>query len=106
MGKPIKDALAEVEKCAGACLYFAEHAESMLADVSADTEAERSYWSYRPIGIVLAVMPWNFPFWQVFRFAAPTLMAGNAGVLKHASNVPRLSLIHISEPTRLLSISY
>jgi succinate-semialdehyde dehydrogenase / glutarate-semialdehyde dehydrogenase len=92
MGKPIKDALAEVEKCAGACDYFAEHAAAMLAPVSARTEASRSYWSYEPLGVVLAVMPWNFPLWQVFRFAAPTLMAGNAGLLKHASNVPGCAL--------------
>ncbi|MSR36257.1 MAG: NAD-dependent succinate-semialdehyde dehydrogenase [Gemmatimonadetes bacterium] len=92
MGKPIKDGLAEVEKCAGGCEYFAEHAEAMLAPVPAATEAKRSYWSYQPLGLVLAVMPWNFPFWQVFRFAAPTLMAGNAGLLKHASNVPGCAL--------------
>jgi succinate-semialdehyde dehydrogenase/glutarate-semialdehyde dehydrogenase len=92
MGKPITDALAEVEKCAGGCDFFAEHAAAMLAPVPADTEAYRSYWSYQPLGIVLAVMPWNFPFWQVFRFAAPTLMAGNAGLLKHASNVPGCAL--------------
>jgi succinate-semialdehyde dehydrogenase/glutarate-semialdehyde dehydrogenase len=92
MGKPIKDALAEVEKCASGCDYFAEHAETMLAPVPARTDAIRSYWSYQPLGVVLAVMPWNFPFWQVFRFAAPTLMAGNAGVLKHASNVPGCAL--------------
>jgi succinate-semialdehyde dehydrogenase/glutarate-semialdehyde dehydrogenase len=92
MGKPIKDAMAEVEKCAAACDYFAEHAAAMLAAVPAETEASRSYWIYQPLGIVLAVMPWNFPFWQVFRFAAPTLMAGNAGLLKHASNVPGCAL--------------
>jgi succinate-semialdehyde dehydrogenase/glutarate-semialdehyde dehydrogenase len=92
MGKPIKDALAEVEKCAAACTFFADHAEAMLAPVPVDTEASRSYWSYQPLGIVLAVMPWNFPLWQVFRFAAPTLMAGNAGLLKHASNVPGCAL--------------
>ena len=92
MGKPLKDGLAEVEKCAVGCDYFAERAEAMLAPVPAQTEATRSYWSYEPLGIVLAVMPWNFPFWQVFRFAAPTLMAGNAGLLKHASNVPGCAL--------------
>ena len=92
MGKPIKDARAEVEKCAGACAYFADHAETMLAAESARTDAAKSYWVYRPLGVVLAVMPWNFPFWQVFRFAAPNLMAGNAGVLKHASNVPGCAL--------------
>jgi succinate-semialdehyde dehydrogenase/glutarate-semialdehyde dehydrogenase len=92
MGKPIKDALSEVEKCAGACEYFADHAAAMLASVPAPTDAARSYWTYQPLGIVLAVMPWNFPLWQVFRFAAPTLMAGNAGLLKHASNVPGCAL--------------
>lgn len=92
MGKPIKDAVAEVEKCAGACDYYAERAERMLAPETAQTEATRSYWISRPLGVVLAVMPWNFPFWQVFRFAAPNLMAGNAGVLKHASNVPGCAL--------------
>ena len=92
MGKPIKDAIAEVEKCAVGCLFYAEHAERMLAAESAQTEASRSYWAYRPLGIVLGVMPWNFPFWQVFRFAAPALMAGNAAVLKHASNVPGCAL--------------
>ena len=92
MGKPIRDARAEVDKCAGACAYFAAHAERMLAPESAKTDAAKSYWTYRPLGVVLAVMPWNFPFWQVFRFAAPNLMAGNAGVLKHASNVPGCAL--------------
>jgi succinate-semialdehyde dehydrogenase/glutarate-semialdehyde dehydrogenase len=92
MGKPVKDARAEVEKCAAACAYYAEHAEAMLAPETAATDATRSYWTFRPLGVVLAVMPWNFPFWQVFRFAAPNLMAGNAGVLKHASNVPGCAL--------------
>src|SRR5688572_15257398 len=81
MGKPIRDARAEIEKCAAACLYFADHAEWMLEAQTARTDAAKSYWTYQPLGVVLAVMPWNFPFWQVFRFAAPTLMAGNAGVL-------------------------
>ena len=92
MGKPIKDGMAEVEKCAFTCEYYARHAAGMLAPEPAETEAKRSYWSYRPLGIVLAVMPWNFPFWQVFRFAAPNLMAGNTGLLKHASNVPGCAL--------------
>ena len=92
MGKPIKDGLGEVEKCALTCDYYAEHAERMLAPELAETEANKSYWSYRPLGIVLAVMPWNFPFWQVFRFAAPNLMAGNAALLKHAANVPGCAL--------------
>lgn len=92
MGKPIRDGLGEVEKCALTCDYYAEHAERMLAPEFAETEAKKSYWSYRPLGIVLAVMPWNFPFWQVFRFAAPNLMAGNAALLKHATNVPGCAL--------------
>jgi succinate-semialdehyde dehydrogenase/glutarate-semialdehyde dehydrogenase len=92
MGKPITEARAEVEKCAISCEYYADHAERMLAPETANTEAARSYWTYRPLGVVLAVMPWNFPFWQVFRFATPNLMAGNAGVLKHASNVPGCAL--------------
>ena len=92
MGKPIEQARSEVEKCAVGCEYYADHAERMLAPETANTDAARSYWTYRPLGIVLAVMPWNFPFWQVFRFAAPNLMAGNAGVLKHASNVPGCAL--------------
>ena len=92
MGKPIDEARSEVEKCALGCEYYADHAELMLAPETATTEAARSYWTYRPLGIVLAVMPWNFPFWQVFRFASPNLMAGNAGILKHASNVPGCAL--------------
>ena len=92
MGKPIVQSEAEVEKCAVTCDYYAEHAEAFLAEQARETDASRSYVRFDPLGVVLAVMPWNFPFWQVFRFAAPGLMAGNAGVLKHASNVPRCAL--------------
>ncbi len=92
MGKPIADAEAEVEKCAWACEFYADNAERFLADERVDSTATESYIAYQPLGIVLAVMPWNFPYWQVFRFAAPALMAGNAGVLKHASNVTRCAL--------------
>ncbi len=87
MGKPLAQGKAEAEKCAWGCDYYAEHAERFLADELVATDASKSYVSYRPLGAVLAIMPWNFPFWQVFRFAAPALMAGNAGILKHASNV-------------------
>ncbi len=92
MGKPIVQSEAEVEKCAVTCDYYAEHAEAFLAEQTRETDASRSYVRFDPLGVVLAVMPWNFPFWQVFRFAAPALMAGDAGVLKHASNVPRCAL--------------
>jgi len=92
MGKPIVQSEAEVEKCAVTCDYYAEHAEAFLAEQTRETDASRSYVRFDPLGAVLAVMPWNFPFWQVFRFAAPALMAGDAGVLKHASNVPRCAL--------------
>lgn len=92
MGKPVTEGAGEIEKCALVCEYYAENAEQMLADETLESDAGKSYVAFRPQGIVLAVMPWNFPFWQVFRFAAPALMAGNAGVLKHASNVPACAL--------------
>src|SRR5262245_59101154 len=92
MGKPIVQAEAEVEKCALTCDFYAEHAEAFLAEQPRATDASTSYVRFDPLGVILAVMPWNFPYWQVFRFAAPALMAGNAGILKHASNVPRCAL--------------
>jgi len=92
MGKPIQQGAAEVEKCASVCEYYAEHGESFLADEDIPTESRQSFICHRPLGVLLAVMPWNFPLWQVFRAAAPALMAGNTVVLKHASNVPGCSL--------------
>ncbi len=87
MGKPLAQAVAEAEKCAWVCRYYAEHAERFLADEARETEAGRSFVAYEPLGPVLAIMPWNFPYWQVFRFAAPTVMAGGVGLLKHATSV-------------------
>jgi succinate-semialdehyde dehydrogenase / glutarate-semialdehyde dehydrogenase len=92
MGKPITEAKAEIEKCAWSCDFFADNAASFLSPEIVKTNAQKSYVAYEPLGIVLAVMPWNFPFWQVIRFAAPAFMAGNAALLKHASNVPQCAL--------------
>ncbi|MGN6704168.1 MAG: aldehyde dehydrogenase family protein, partial [Burkholderiaceae bacterium] len=92
MGKILKDGVAEIRKCADCCDYFAENAERFLADQLVASDAANSYVAFDPLGPILAVMPWNFPFWQVFRFAAPSLMAGNVGVLKHASNVSGCAL--------------
>src|SRR5258707_10316330 len=92
MGKTLAEARAEVEKCAFCCDWYAEHAEAFLADVPMPSDSPSSFVAFEPIGVVLAVMPWNFPLWQVFRFAAPGLMAGNTAVLKHASNVSRCAL--------------
>jgi succinate-semialdehyde dehydrogenase / glutarate-semialdehyde dehydrogenase len=92
MGKPIVESRAEIEKCAWVCRYYAENAELFMARVHVPTEAARSFISFQPLGPVLAIMPWNFPFWQVFRFAAPALLAGNTILLKHASNVPACAI--------------
>jgi succinate-semialdehyde dehydrogenase/glutarate-semialdehyde dehydrogenase len=92
MGKPLEAARQEALKCAGCCRYYAEHAAEILTPVPIETEAGQSLVRWEPMGVVLAVMPWNFPFWQVFRFLAPALMAGNAGLLKHAPNVPQCAL--------------
>jgi succinate-semialdehyde dehydrogenase/glutarate-semialdehyde dehydrogenase len=92
MGKPIGAAIEEIAKCGRACRYYAEHAEALLADETGEVSGARTFVRYQPLGPLLAVMPWNFPFWQVFRFAAPALMAGNVALLKHASNVPQCAL--------------
>src|SRR3569833_501753 len=92
MGKPLKQGVAEAEKCAAVCDYYAANGANFLKDQLVETDASKSFITFQPIGVVLAIMPWNFPFWQVFRFLAPALAAGNCGVLKHASNVPGCAL--------------
>jgi succinate-semialdehyde dehydrogenase / glutarate-semialdehyde dehydrogenase len=92
MGKLLRESIAEIEKCAWVCRYYAQHARTFMQDEPVETDGTSSLITYQPLGPILAVMPWNFPFWQVFRFAAPALMAGNTGILKHASNVPRCAL--------------
>jgi succinate-semialdehyde dehydrogenase/glutarate-semialdehyde dehydrogenase len=93
MGKPIKEAKAEIDKCALACNYFADHAETFLSVDTIESDAAKSYVRFDPLGLILAIMPWNFPFWQVLRFAAPALMAGNGVILKHASNTTGVALV-------------
>src|SRR5205823_9188939 len=92
MGKLLRGSVAEIEKCAGGCRFYAEHGEKFLTEQVVSSAARQSYIRYEPLGAILAIMPWNFPFWQVFRFAAPALIAGNVGLLKHASNVPQCAL--------------
>lgn len=93
MGKPLKQGVSEAEKCAWACEYYADNAEAQLAPEAMNSDGSKAYVAFQPLGVVLAIMPWNFPLWQVFRFAAPALMAGNVGILKHASNVPGCALV-------------